>query len=32
MSRKMKFNKKIIAILLLIFTILGSVQPIFAVS
>ena len=32
MSRKLKINKKIIAILLLIFTLLGNVQPIFAAS
>lgn len=32
MIRKLRFNKKIIAILLLFFTILSSVQPIFAAS
>ena len=32
MSRKLKINTKIIAILLLIFTLLGNVQPIFAAS
>ena len=32
MSRKLKINKKIIAILLVVFTLLGNVQPIFAAS